>query len=443
MIVQEIVELEQLNAMRLYAEDSQEYMVFEENYLKSVHVLANNKKFVEEIMQMIRKNEFDKEIFIQQVCVVVLYSNNESYAQEVVNLAVNMDVEFEKVLAVLEEAKQHKVIEILLKFNTPKSLTTVAKCSVANGYKEYLKYFFIDGELVELDDKVAGFALLCRLGGEKEKSYMKNLFEQTKHPLLKEQIALELIHAKVKEAREYIKEFHTIKSYEAFAYMSFSEDSTFIKETFLKKYNESDREFTAAFYRMFSVWYGNPKLIPFYQKMLHDKDVAMQFNEILLRFFFYDEEMESLEKLMEEWEETLEEIEDTNKKEYKRRFEEESVKVQQEIIKFWKAKEDYISKTLDTNKRYYVDDPFDLTQIWTDEMVDDFFPEHAELTYKGLMLLTGEYFAFDVNGLRSRQLEQSKVILDYLEKHKEKFAAGNWTVWGMDYKSFKEYSNNY
>jgi hypothetical protein len=311
---------------------------------------------------------------------------------------------------------------------------------VANGYKEYLKYFFIDGELVELDDKVAGFALLCRLGGEKEKSYMKNLFEQTKHPLLKEQIALELIHAKSTIAREYIKEFHTIKSYEAFAYMSFSEDSTFIKETFLKKYNEPDGEFTAAFYRMFSVWYGNPKLIPFYQKMLHDKDVAMQFNEILLRFFFYDEEMEPLEKLMEEWEETLEEIEDTNKKEYKRRFEEESVKVQQEIIKFWKAKEDYISKTLDTNKRYYVDDPFDLTQIWTDEMVDDFFPEHAELTYKGLMLLTGEYFAFDVNGLRSRQLEQSKVILDYLEKHKEKFAAGNWTVWGMDYNSLMAYT---
>ena len=81
------------------------------------------------------------------------------------------------------------------------------------------------------------------------------------------------------------------------------------------------------------------------------------------------------------------------------------------------------------NKKYYIDEYFDIVEIWK-ETVDDFWLKEIIHVHKGIQLLTGEYFAFDVNGLRSRQLQQSKVIINFFEKNRQLYSIGEWFVWG-------------
>jgi len=404
----------------------------EKEYLKYIETYAKNRTFLDLSLQVLENNDSSSAVLLE-VCKVLLSCDDDALITQTISLVCteesNMDMH--KALSILPETKQLLCIDKLLSLNNKKSLTFAGKCIVANGYRQYVQYFHNEGKVVELEEENVACAVLSRLGGEKEKAIVESLFLNTKHPIKKELIALELIHAKSYKAREYIKEFNSLDSFAIFPFLSLSGDMELYKDELTQRIADGEIDFVEA-YSKITIWYGNPRLIPFYIDMLTNIDVCMQFNELLLRFFYYDENMEPLENVMEKWEEYLEEIDgiysdDTVK--YDELFKNESKRVQTYIIDFWKSKENYIHQTINMDKKYYIDEPFDILEIWKDAM-DDFYLSEATVLHKGIQLLTGEYFAFDIEGLRSRQLVQSQLIIEYFKEYKKILKKGTWYVWG-------------
>jgi len=430
MLKQEYQLLIDANEAREYSieyEDTIEALSKEKEYLGLVERYANHRVFIEETIQII-ENLLNSSLEIAiEVSMVLLYSNNEIYIDKILAYVIKDEHKFpfEKVLSRLSEEKQIQIIEKLLTYQTKAALTVAGKCILANGYSAFVTYFYNDNTLVETDENIA-YSLLCRLGGEEEKIIVESLFLETTHPIKKEMLALELVHAKAYDAREYIKKFYTLDSFSIFPFLSMSEDIELYKQIVIEHIDENDNDFIEAYCKIM-LWYGNPKLISFYITMLENIDVCMQFNELLLRFFMYDEHMEPLEEVMENWDDYLESI--AEEENYDMLFEKESRRVQTYIIDFWKHKETYIHNNIDMNKKYYIDKLFDIVEIW-ENAVEDFSEKEITLLYKTIQLLTGQYFAFDIKGLRSRQIEQSKTIIVYLKENKSLYKKGDWYVWG-------------
>lgn len=437
MIEQVFNKLAEANVDRVLAyDDTKEALYQEESYLRHIKKYVENSSFLDETMDLLqKKNATIPTDALIEAYTVILYSDNTTFKDTVLDLALQNTLPLEKVLSRLPKNKQKENIEKLILKNNKKAFTFAGKCMVVNGYKEFVPYFYNDDGIVDTDDNVA-YSVLCRLGGDKEKNIVETLFSNTSHPIKKEMIALELIHAKSHMAREFIKEFQSIDSFAVFPFISAREDMALYRNELMERLADGELAFLEA-YSKITVWYGNPRFIPFYIEMLENIDVCMQFNELLLRFFYYDENMEPLEEVMEKWDEYKEKIDDEysdNDEKYDELFEVESKRVQAYIIDFWKSQKSYIDETIDMDKKYYIDEHFNILEIWEDS-VEDFWDKQMNTLYKGIQLLTGNNFAFDTDGLRSRQLKQSKVIEQYLKEHDETFKIGNWFIWGETSRS--------
>lgn len=436
MINKEYEILVEANEKREYAlvhEDEKKALREERTYLSLVEKYANHKVLLDEAIKIIEKNNDDFSDIVIEACVVVFFSSNDSFIDKILNITTDAksNIPLDIALSRLMEDRQVVIVQKLIELENKKSLTFAGKCMISNGYSQFVKYFYKGNDIIELEDANVSYAVLCKLGGIEEKTLVEYLFEKVKHPIQKEEMALELIYAKSHKAREYIKNFETMQAFEIFPFLSFKEDAELYKKELIERLNDGDTDFLEAYIKII-LWYQNPLLIPFYLDMLKYKNLCMQFNELLMRYFYYDEIIEPLENVMETWEESLEKINEKYEKDeakYNEAFEKESAKVQNNIISFWKNKKDYIQQTIDMNKKYYIDEYFDIVEIWK-ETVDDFWLKEIIHVHKGIQLLTGEYFAFDVNGLRSRQLQQSKVIINFFEKNRQLYSIGEWFVWG-------------
>ncbi len=407
---------------KFITEDDKRYKMLEKEkeFLEFTQELANIPAIKTVIIETLKDTEVKKEIR-EMACLVGLYIDDKEFWQDIAEIVLNKDTYLatREILSLLDSTRQKEIIGLYLKNIQSKDsdfvnniFANLGNVIFNNNYFKYAEAFVQNNTLI--DTKAVSHqayqaqAMLAMTGNSKVFELMEEKFE-TLRRYKKDCFAIYLILA---------------KSQKAFDYAKIADDKDLLGKvtrygspTDLENIKASIDRGKIGYAGEELFWYGNPKAIPWYIEALDDEHVETRevFHKLLLDFF--DEESE----LREEGEELLD-------------FDEYDGDIPpsiQEFQSFWKNRRDEIDETINFNQRYLGSQEFDMQELWAYEKYSDrrgFVSDRRML----LMIWTGQYFAFDQHALISKQLEQYKVIEEWLEKHKDEFKKGRWYRWGKD-----------
>ena len=394
----------------------------EAEFLELAKELAENPVVGSQVVAIIKNTEIDEDIRKMAGLVGFTIDNKEVWrgvVEIVTNKSFFIDLS-DDVLSILPGAKQKEIVSLYVnEFASEISLGEAGDVIFKNGYIDLAEAYIDNGVLVET--KGASYvaqqvqAMLALNNHPQVKLLLEEKYKNENNIHNRRRIAYKLVLAGSQLGFDYCRE-NAFDEKDLFGYVTRCggpEDIELIKSTIQ---HESVRDYPADYLREL-FWYGNPRAFPWLFEMLDhpESDIRVLCHRLMLDFF--DEESE----LRREGEELLAFDEDegdepTNAKQYK---------------DFWLAKKQIVNESIDKGSRYYGSVLFDMREIWDYEK---YSPQRgfARDRCNNLMIWTGQYFAYDEHALISKQLEQHKVIADWLDANHTRFFPGKWFRWGKE-----------